>query len=62
MCTSFPSFVSGILGFAWTAYSNYTDLDGVWVRTDVFGKEGPQLESDVYNENKTSDTRSRALC
>ena len=49
----FPQFCSGILGFAWTAYSTYTDLDGVWVRTDVFGNEGPQLESDVYNENKT---------
>ena len=53
MFTSSPSFAVGYLGFAWTAYSSYTDLDGVWVRTDVFGNEGPQLDSDVYNENKT---------
>ena len=38
MFISSPHSVSGILGFAWTAYSDYTDLEGVWVRTDVFGK------------------------
>ena len=36
----FPKFCNGILGFAWTAYTPITEMDGVWVRSDVFGNEG----------------------
>jgi len=48
----FPQFCSGILGFAWTAYTDGTDLDGVWVRSNVFGRVGDHLWGD-RDENKT---------
>jgi len=49
----FPKFCNGILGFAWTAYTTQTELDGVWVRSDVFGNYGPQLYYDDRDQNKT---------
>ena len=49
----FPKFCNGILGFAWTAYTTQTELDGVWVRSDVFGSYGPQLSYDDRDQNKT---------
>ena len=49
----FPTFCSGILGFAWTAYSSSTELDGVWVRSDVFGNYGSQLSDPARSGNKT---------
>jgi hypothetical protein len=49
----FPKFCNGILGFAWTAYTEQTELDGVWVRSDVFGNYGPQLSYDDRDQNKT---------
>jgi hypothetical protein len=48
----FPQFCSDILGFAWTAY-NSTDLNGVWVRSDMMGRYGPQLTDSARMENKT---------
>jgi len=48
----FPQFCAGILGFAWTAYSENTPMEGVWVRTDVFGRVGDHLTY-PRNENKT---------
>ena len=48
----FPQFCSGILGFAWTAYTESTDLDGVWVRSNVFGRFGDHLWGD-RDGNKT---------
>jgi hypothetical protein len=39
----FPQFCSGILGFAWTAYSEDTPMEGVWVRTNAFGRIGDHL-------------------
>ena len=48
----FPQFCSGILGFAWTAYNENVEMDGVWVRTNVFGRTGDHLWGD-RNENKT---------
>ena len=48
----FPQFCSGILGFAWTAYSDNVEMDGVWVRTNVFGRMGDHLWGD-RDENKT---------
>ena len=48
----FPKFCGGILGFAWTAYAS-TDLDGVWVRSDMTGRYGPQLTDSARMENKT---------
>jgi hypothetical protein len=47
----FPQFCAGILGFAWTAQAT-TPFDGVWVRTNVFGRIGDHLWQD-RNENKT---------
>jgi len=47
----FPQFCAGILGFAWTAQAT-TPFDGVWVRTNVFGRTGDHLWGD-RNENKT---------
>lgn len=47
----FPQFCAGILGFAWTAYAD-TPFDGVWVRSNVFGRTGDHLWQD-RNENKT---------
>ena len=49
----FPWFCSGILGFAWTAYTEATELDGVWVRHDVFGRFGEHLSMPTRMENKT---------
>ena len=49
----FPQFCQGILGFAWTAYTELTDLDGVWIRSDVFGRIGPQLTTAFRDQNKT---------
>ena len=49
----FPQFCSGILGFAWLSYTPATDMDGVWVRTDVFGRFGDQLVLPTRMENKT---------
>ena len=49
----FPWFCSGILGFAWTQYTEVTQLDGVWVRHDVFGRFGDQLNMPTRMENKT---------
>ena len=48
----FPQFCSGILGFAWTAYNENIEMDGVWVRTNVFGRMGDHLWGD-RDENKT---------
>jgi hypothetical protein len=48
----FPQFCAGILGFAWTAYTEATPFDGVWVRSNVFGRTGDHLWQD-RNENKT---------
>lgn len=48
----FPQFCSGILGFAWTAYNENVEMDGVWVRTNVFGRMGDHLWGD-RDENKT---------
>ena len=48
----FPQFCGGILGFAWTAYAS-TDLDGVWIRSDMMGRYGPQLTDSARMENKT---------
>ena len=39
----FPQFCSGILGFAWTAYNENVDMEGVWVRSNVFGRMGDHL-------------------
>ena len=47
----FPQFCAGILGFAWTAQAS-TPFDGVWVRTNVFGRIGDHLWGD-RDENKT---------
>lgn len=47
----FPQFCAGILGFAWTAYAP-TSFDGVWVRSNVFGRIGEHLWGD-RDENKT---------
>ena len=47
----FPQFCAGILGFAWTAQAT-TPFDGVWVRTNVFGRIGDHLWQD-RDENKT---------
>lgn len=47
----FPQFCAGILGFAWTAQAT-TPLDGVWVRSNVFGRVGDHLWGS-RNENKT---------
>ena len=49
----YPQFCSGILGFAWLSYTPATDMDGVWVRTDVFGRFGEQLVTPTRMENKT---------
>lgn len=49
----FPQFCTGILGFAWLAYTSATDMDGVWVRTDVYGRYGDQLTMPTRMENKT---------
>jgi predicted Zn-dependent protease with MMP-like domain len=49
----FPQFCAGILGFAWLSYTPATDMDGVWVRTDVFGRFGEQLVMPTRMENKT---------
>lgn len=49
----FPAFCNGILGFAWTSYTASTELEGVWVRSDVFGNYGPQLAYDDRDQNKT---------
>lgn len=48
----FPQFCAGILGFAWTAYTESTPFDGVWVRSNVFGRTGDHLWGD-RDENKT---------
>ena len=47
----FPQFCAGILGFAWTAQAT-TPFDGVWVRSNVFGRIGDHLWGD-RDENKT---------
>lgn len=47
----FPEFCQGILGFAWTSYID-NSWDGVWVRTDVFGRIGEHISS-PRDENKT---------
>ena len=47
----FPQFCAGILGFAWTAQAT-TPFDGVWVRSNVFGRIGDHLWGS-RNENKT---------
>jgi len=49
----FPQFCSGILGFAWLSYTPATDMDGVWVRTNVFGRFGDQLTLPTRMGNKT---------
>jgi len=49
----FPQFCAGILGFAWLSYTPATDMEGVWVRTDVFGRFGDQLMIPTRMENKT---------
>jgi len=49
----FPQFCSGILGFAWTQYSSSTDLDGVWVRSDMIGRFGDHLTDPLRSGNKT---------
>jgi len=49
----FPQFCSGILGFAWLSYTAATDMEGVWVRTNVFGRFGEQLTLPTRMENKT---------
>jgi len=49
----FPDFCGSILGFAWTAYSSSTDLDGVWVRSDMIGRYGQHLSDSTRTENKT---------
>ena len=49
----FPQFCEGILGFAWTSYTAATDMDGVWVRSNVFGRFGDQLTMPTRMENKT---------
>tara|TARA_R100001460_G_scaffold77015_1_gene117976 strand:- start:605 stop:1750 length:1146 start_codon:yes stop_codon:yes gene_type:complete len=48
----FPAFCTGILGFAWTAYAENVNMDGVWVRTNVFGRDADHLWGD-RDENKT---------
>lgn len=48
----FPALCQGILGFAWTSYAPQTTLDGVWVKTSVFGRLGDHL-LDNRDENKT---------
>lgn len=47
----FPQFCAGILGFAWTAQAD-TPFDGVWIRSNVFGRFGDHLWGD-RNQNKT---------
>jgi hypothetical protein len=49
----FPEFCNTILGFAWTAHNPDVDMDGVWIRTDVFGRFGDHLTLDHRDENKT---------
>jgi len=47
----FPQFCSGILGFAWTSQAP-TPFDGVWIRSNVFGRFGDHLWG-ARDENKT---------
>jgi hypothetical protein len=47
----FPQFCAGILGFAWLSRAQ-TPFDGVWVRTNVYGRIGDHLWGD-RDENKT---------
>jgi hypothetical protein len=47
----FPQFCTGILGFAWLSQAD-TPFDGVWVRSNVFGRQGDHLWGD-RDENKT---------
>lgn len=47
----FPQFCSGILGFAWLGRAD-TEFDGVWVRSDVFGRFGDHL-TEFRDQNKT---------
>lgn len=50
-----PDFCSSILGFAWVNFYPWSDLDGVWVETEVFGVSGPQLTSRFENETLTHE-------
>ena len=47
----FPQFCTGILGFAWLSRAD-TPFDGVWVRSNVFGRIGDHLWG-ARDENKT---------
>jgi hypothetical protein len=50
-----PDFCSSILGFAWVLYQPWSDLDGVWVETEVFGLSGPHLTFRYENETLTHE-------
>jgi hypothetical protein len=50
-----PDFCSSILGFAWVNFYPWSDLDGVWVESEVFGFSGPQLTWRFENETLTHE-------
>ena len=47
----FPQFCAGLLGFAWLSRAPIA-MDGVWVRTNTYGRIGDHLWGD-RDENKT---------
>ena len=50
-----PDFCSSILGFAWVNFYPWSDLDGVWVESEMFGVSGPQLTWRFENETLTHE-------
>jgi hypothetical protein len=51
----YPMFCNTTLGFAWLYHYSNNSADGIWVRSDVFGRVGPQLGTyyEGRDENKT---------
>ena len=51
----YPMFCNTTLGFAWLYHYSNNSADGMWVRSDVFGRVGPQLGTyyEGRDENKT---------
>mgnify|MGYP003651003634 FL=1 len=51
----YPMFCNTTLGFAWLYHYSNNEADGMWVRSDVFGRVGPQLGTyyEGRDENKT---------
>lgn len=48
----FPEFCGSLLGFAWLSYYD-NPWDGVWVRSDMFGRFGEHLTDPARMDNKT---------